>query len=107
MRLVNQVFAALGVAKHPAKTCIGRISKGFGFLGYQFGPDGLSVARTTADRFAARVTRLYEQGADAVRIGAYVRHWGRWVLADVVGVVGADTLAAQAQESVARMLGRV
>jgi hypothetical protein len=88
VRLVNQVLAGLGLHKHPAKTCIGRISKGFGFLGYHFGPDGLSVACTTADRFAARVTRLYEQGADVVRIGACVRHWGRWVLAGIAGVGG-------------------
>ncbi len=32
------------MAKHPDKTFIGRIEKGFDFLGYHFGPDGLSVA---------------------------------------------------------------
>ncbi len=28
---------------HPDKTFIGRVEKGFDFLGYHFGPDGLSV----------------------------------------------------------------
>jgi hypothetical protein len=27
--------------------------------------------------------RLYEQGADVSRIGAYARQWGRWVQAGV------------------------
>jgi len=26
-----------------------------------------------------RITQLYEQGADSVRIGQYVRKWGQWV----------------------------
>ena len=30
---------------HPDKTLIGRIERGFDFLGYHFGLDGLSVAR--------------------------------------------------------------
>ena len=30
---------------HSDKTFIGRIEKGFDFLGYHFGPEGLSVAR--------------------------------------------------------------
>ena len=94
VRLVNQVLAALGLVKHPAKTFIGRIAKGFGFVGYQYGPDGLRVAGPTAARVAARVTRLSEHGADTVRIGAYVRHWGRWVMAGVGGMVATDTLAA-------------
>ena len=38
-----------------------------------------TVAAKTIERFAERWTRLYEQGADAVRIRDYVRHWRRWV----------------------------
>jgi len=29
------------------------------------------------------MARLYEQGADEVRIGQYARHWWRWVQAGV------------------------
>ncbi len=39
----------------------------------------MGVAAKTIERFAERLTRLYEQGADAIRIGDYVRHWRRWV----------------------------
>ncbi len=58
----------------------GRISRGFDFLGYAFSPEGLAVAAKTVARFAERVTRLYEQGADDLCIGAYVRRWQRWVV---------------------------
>jgi len=35
--------------------------KGFDFLGYHFGPEGLSVAGKTIKKFFARAVRLYEQ----------------------------------------------
>ncbi len=37
VRAVNGVLGALGLEKHPDKTFIGRIEKGFYFLGYHFG----------------------------------------------------------------------
>ncbi len=30
-------------------------------------------------RFAERISRLYEQGADCLRIGEYVKLWFKWV----------------------------
>jgi hypothetical protein len=44
VRQVNQGLDALGLAKAPDKTFIGRIDRGFDFLGYHFRPNGLSVA---------------------------------------------------------------
>ncbi|MCP4109361.1 MAG: hypothetical protein GY749_28200 [Desulfobacteraceae bacterium] len=59
--------------KHPDKTFIGRISRGFDFPGYQFSSGGLvGVDAKTVERFAERVSRLYEQGADLGRIGEYL-----------------------------------
>ncbi len=43
----------------------------------------LKVSGNTLKRFAQRITQLYEQGADYVRIGKYVRHWLKWVRAGV------------------------
>lgn len=57
----NQVLGGLGLDKHPDKTFIGRVERGFDFLGYHFSPAGLSVAASTMERFVARATRLYEQ----------------------------------------------
>ena len=48
--------------KHPDKTFIGRIAKGFDFLGYSFEPKGLSIAPKTLANFLERITQLYEQG---------------------------------------------
>jgi hypothetical protein len=51
----------LRLEKHPEKTFIGRIERGFDFLGYHFSPKGLTAARKTLKRFVSRATRLYEQ----------------------------------------------
>ena len=45
IRTVNQVMAKLGVLQHPDKTSIGRIQRGFDFLGYHFSTAGFAVAR--------------------------------------------------------------
>jgi hypothetical protein len=47
----------------PDKTFIGRIERGFDFLGYHFTRAGLSVARKTVQYFLEKASRLYEQGA--------------------------------------------
>ena len=72
VRIVNQTLAELKLEKHPDKTYIGKIEKGFDFLGYRFEPRGLRLALETLKRFKERVTQLYEQGADTYRIGRYV-----------------------------------
>jgi hypothetical protein len=53
------------VEKHPDKTFIGKVDRGFDFLGYRFTPmavHGLDVAKKTIENHVARITRLYEQG---------------------------------------------
>jgi hypothetical protein len=81
------VLASLGLAKHPDKTCIGRIEKGFDWLGYHISPYGLSVATKTLQNFVTRSLRLYKQesrvGETSSRLGEYVRRWVRWVSAGV------------------------
>jgi RNA-directed DNA polymerase len=61
VRVLNQTFSELKLEKHPDKTLIGRIEKGFDFLGYHFSPEGLSVAEKTIEKFLAHAVRLYEQ----------------------------------------------
>jgi hypothetical protein len=87
IRLVNQELAELKVRQHPDKTFIGRIERGFDFLGYQFGPSGLGIARPTVERFVERARRLYEQGADRLRIDEYVRRWWKWVTAGIGSMI--------------------
>lgn len=59
--MVHQILTSLGLQMHPDKTFMGRIEKGFSFLGYQFSPAGLSVALPTLDKFVARALWLYER----------------------------------------------
>ncbi len=88
VRAVNDVLGSLGLDKHPDKTFVGRIEKGFDFLGYHFSRTGLTVAKATIERFVERASRLYEQepgGASRVsRFGTYVRRWVRWTTAGLI-----------------------
>ena len=58
---VNTILDHLKLEKHPDKTFIGRIDRGFDFLGYRFVAEGLRLAAQTKQRFVERATRLYEQ----------------------------------------------
>ena len=85
IKAVNEVMAKLRVEKHPDKTFIGRITRGFDFLGYWFSPQGLGVAKKTVYRMWSKVSRLYEQGADDLRIETYLNRWWQWVRTGVSG----------------------
>ncbi len=82
VKAVNQVLGSLGLLKHPDKIFIGRIERGFDFLGYHFSREGLTVAKATIQKFVARAIRLYEQELGepfgSSRFGSYVRRWVRW-----------------------------
>jgi RNA-directed DNA polymerase len=84
VKVVNQVLASLGLAKHPEKTFIGRIEKGFDWLGYHISRAGLRVATTTLQHFVTRSLRLYEhalrEGGTFSQRGDDVRRWLRWII---------------------------
>ncbi|MCP4546681.1 MAG: hypothetical protein GY835_09490 [bacterium] len=91
VRRIREIIAGLGMELAPEKTFEGRVARGFDFLGYRFGPEGVRVAEGTVGRFVERASRLYEQGAEVDRIGEYVRRWVGWVRGGLglgVGVVG-------------------
>lgn len=79
VRIVNQVLDRLKVDKHPDKTFIGRTEKSFDFLGYHFEPGSLTPSCQTVKKHAERIFRLYEQGADKIRIRKYVWRWMVWL----------------------------
>jgi hypothetical protein len=79
VRCVNQTLAELKIAQHPDKTFVGRISRGFDFLGYRICPAGVGgVADASVQQCVEHINRLYERGAADDRIGAYVRRWWTW-----------------------------
>ncbi|NEZ55233.1 hypothetical protein DXZ20_05985 [Leptolyngbyaceae cyanobacterium CCMR0081] len=87
VKAINEELAALRVEKHPDKTFIGRIDKGFDFLGYWFSPGRVGVAKKTVDRMLDKVSRLYEQGVDRICIETYVNRWWQWVRGGMGGVL--------------------
>ncbi len=97
---VNEALTALDLEKHPDKTFIWRIARGFDFLGYQFRPGQLSVAEKTIERFVERAIRLYErepgEAVAAARLGLYVRRWVRWAGAGVPGATSNCITTAEA-----------
>ena len=78
VRIVNETLAELNVEQHPDQTFIGRVERGFDFLGSVMKPAGLEMAPRAIEHCVERVSRLYEQGADLIRIGAYLKRWSSW-----------------------------
>jgi hypothetical protein len=98
------LFRDLDLSQHPDKTFIGRIDRGFDFLGYHFSRDAdgvqaLGLAAVTVAKFKEKLFRLYEQArratasarsgrprgtepstSDAIapRINNYERRWLAW-----------------------------
>lgn len=80
------VLQALGVWAHPDKTFIGKVAKGFDFLGFHCCPTGMRVSGAALSRRDQKIARLYEQGASPRRIGRYLARWLGWVV--MVGAAG-------------------
>jgi hypothetical protein len=79
VKVVNEVLTGLGLEKAPEKTFIGRVERGFDFLGFRLSPDGITVAEATWKRFRERALRLYERDrrepCSPPRLDAYVTRW--------------------------------
>jgi hypothetical protein len=89
VKVVNEVLGSLKLQKHPDKTYIGRVERGFDFLGYHFCPGRLTVTKKTVEHFVERARQLYEQergrpSRDS-QLGEYVRRWIRWCRAGLSG----------------------
>lgn len=75
---LNSVLSALHLEKHPNKTFIGRISRGFDFLGYHFFEGTLSAAQKTTRKMYETAVRLYEQKGHRTKptpLGQYLTRW--------------------------------
>jgi hypothetical protein len=94
VRTVNQHFHQLKIEQAPDKTFIGKISKGFDFLGYHFDGKNVTVATKTVTKHVLHYMRLYEQlrmkKATSIEmasvLGLYVTRWQRWVAAGLQGI---------------------
>jgi hypothetical protein len=83
------------VEQAPDKTFIGKISKGWDFLGYYFDGKQLAVAAKTVEKHVLHYRQLYEQLSNkkatsdemALALGQYVKRWQRWVKAGIAAWV--------------------
>jgi len=96
VRILNRTFCELKVSQHPDKTFIGRIEKGFDFLGYRFGAEAPSLSKATIKKFVRHVSRLYEHEQRAPKIyfplGMYARRWVGWALGGIPSALIAGNL---------------
>jgi RNA-directed DNA polymerase len=94
VKRLNQCLNRLTLEKHPDKTFIGKIDKGFDFLGYHFSRAPLTVADKTREKHALHCVRLYEQlrrqkataNVVAATLERYITRWQRWVVAGLQGI---------------------
>jgi RNA-directed DNA polymerase len=94
VRELNQILSELKVEKHPDKTFIGKIEKGFDFLGDHFSKEPLKIARITWKKHAVHIIQLYEQlrqkkatsSEMASSLELYVTRWQRWAVAGLQGI---------------------
>jgi len=54
----NGTLAERRLVEHPDKTFIGRVERGFDFLGYHLAPGRLTLAQVTVELFLERAPRL-------------------------------------------------
>jgi hypothetical protein len=79
VKLMHGVMKQLKFKLALDKTYIGKISKGFEFLGYGFDCRGvIGLASKTIDNFINKTAKLYEQGASLDRIGCYIMRFSTW-----------------------------
>ena len=77
IQLLNQQFNELKIKQHPNKTFIGKIERGFDFLGYHFSRQPLTLAAKTVSRHVERWHRLYEQQrSNIANSEELARSWG-------------------------------
>jgi len=88
IKCVHEVLGRLGLRLHGSKRLIGKLSKGFDFLGYRVVPGRrLRSSAESKRRFAEKFRRLYEQGASSRRLWRYAQGWWRWHRAGLDGRV--------------------
>jgi len=94
VKRVSQVFNSLKVEQALDKTFIGKIERGFDFLGYHFIGNQVTVARKTVEKHVLHIVQLYEQlrikkatsHEVTFSLRLYVTRWRRWAVAGVQGL---------------------
>jgi hypothetical protein len=88
VKQLNQFLASYGFEQHPDKTFIGKVDKGFDWMGFLFTADGCTaVAPRALANHLTKLRRLYEQARYTTRanrlrrVAEYRARWTAWVTA--------------------------
>lgn len=100
VRLINNQLSLLKLSKAPDKTFIGKISKGFDFLGYRYDGATLKLAVKTLHNMTQKWQQLYEQArkkstpekitSGVAACDRYLTRWLRWTTAGLSGLTRDD-----------------
>jgi RNA-directed DNA polymerase len=89
VRTVQSTLEGLRLLTHPDKTFVGRITKGFDFLGYHLFDGSLRAASKTFCKMYETAARLYEQKGHRTKptpLGQYLTRWNAWFLGGLKGI---------------------
>ncbi|WP_231571942.1 reverse transcriptase domain-containing protein [Vibrio jasicida] len=82
---LNQFFNQFGFVQHPDKTFIGKIDKGFDWMGVWFNKQGaITIAPRALQNHLITLARLYEQtrnlpaNEQVGRVSQYIKRWQQW-----------------------------
>ncbi len=85
VKLTHAIMKQLKLSLHPDKTYIGKIEKGFAFLGYQLSNNSLTIHPDTLQKHRAQLQQRYAQGAKSNALADYAHRFTRWCRAGVRG----------------------
>lgn len=98
IKLTHQILNKLKLKMHPDKTFIGRIKKGFDFLGVYCG-DIPKISEVTHEKHRAKLAQRYAQGASEACIGAYIERWTSWCISVLRSCCGGTKTFYQSVEA--------
>lgn len=86
IKRLHEFFDLGGFEAHPDKTQLGRIERGFDWLGVWYAPEGPRIAPRAIENHRERVARLYEQARyrklskteTELRVREYEAWWRTW-----------------------------
>nr|WP_318466695.1 hypothetical protein [Photobacterium leiognathi] len=82
VKKLNQFFNQFSFKQHPDKTFIGKIDKGFDWMGAQFAQSGIvDIAPRSLKKILENIQRLYEQTPQ--RVAEYLNRSLRYFIASI------------------------
>lgn len=88
VRVTHKILEALKLRLHPDKTFIGKISRGFDYLGCYIEPKGARLSTACTLKAATKAHQLYEQTRDEERVRRYWKRFLRWGEGMVIRAAG-------------------